>query len=262
MGYTLLVSHPPHGQGNLTLAAPHLGLSPPDLALKAKYPIPEIWAAEEDAARIAVAARAAVQGGLRVVIVPGAELAAIPARVVLSAVAVTEAALNLGAGGSELDLNWAVDVIGVYYTPRTAGAEPAARGVREQGASCDVPFLDLFLPAGSGLKRFTALPEATAFSGLGEGAPLSPAGRVARLVHVCGERFSSGQIDHRLVHMQVRHWPPPAPSPKLVLRKGFSFASAGLGDLLARLGPELVNISHCELASRLVYLTLRFAERG
>jgi hypothetical protein len=262
MAYTLLISHPPHGHGNLAVAAPHLGLSPPDLALKAKYSIPEIWAAEEDAGRIAVTARAAEQGGLRVVAVPGAELAAIPARVVLSAVAVTDAALNLGAGGSELDVNWATDVIGVYYAPRTAGAEPAARGVKEHGAACDAPFLDFFLPAGSGLKRFTALPDATAFSGLGERAALSPAGRLARLAQVCGERFTLGQFDHRLVHMQVRHWPPPGPSPKLVPRKGLSFASDGLAALLARLGPGLVDISHCEFSSRLAYLTLRFAEPG
>jgi hypothetical protein len=196
-----------------------------------------------------------------VVIVPGAELAAIPARVVLSAVAVTEAALNLGVGGSELDVNWATDVAGVYYTPRKAGAEPAARGVREQGASCDATFLDLYIAVERSLKRFTALPDATAFSGFGEAAPLSPAGRVAHLMQVCGERFTSGQFDHRLVNMQVRHWPPPAPSPKLVVRKGLSFASTGLAELLGRLGPELVNISHCEIASRLAYLTLRFAER-
>jgi hypothetical protein len=260
MGYTLLVSNPPHGQGNLALSAPHLGLSPADLALKAKYPIPEIWAAGEDTDRIAVVARAAEQGGLKVMLVPAAALVDIPARVVLGAVAITERSLNLLAAGAQLDLTWDVELFGVYYTPRAGAAEPLGRGVKEQGASCEAPFLDVYLPAENGLKRFTALPDTTVFTGLGEGAALSPAGRLARLAQVCQERFTSAHIDHRLMNMQVRHWPPPGPSPKLVLRKGFSFASTGLADLLARLGPGLVNISHCEFASRLAYLTLQSAE--
>jgi hypothetical protein len=180
---------------------------------------------------------------------------------VLGAAAVTDRGLHVEWGGGRLDLSWDVEVIGAYYTPRLGGAaEPGARGVKEHGATCDAPFLDLYLPEGGALKRLTALPDATAFSGLGGSAALSPAGRVARLAQVCEERFTSVQMDHRLVNMQVRHWPPPGPSPHLVQRKGYSFASTGLAELLARLAPALVNISHCEIGSRLVYLTRRFAE--
>jgi hypothetical protein len=181
--------------------------------------------------------------------------------VVLGAVTVTGSGLVLQGAGTRLEMTWGAAVIGVYYTPRPGAADPGARTVKAQGASCDAGFFEFYLPAGSVVQRFAALPDATAFSGLGGGAALSPAGRLARLVQLCEERFTSAQVDQRLLNMQVRNWPPPGPSPKLLLRKGYSFASTGLAELLAKLGPSLVNISHCELSSRLVYLTLRFGEQ-
>jgi hypothetical protein len=264
--FTLVVSHPPHGQVAVAEAAPHLGLAAPDFALKVNYPIPEIWAAPEhdaEARRIAAELRRA---GLRVVLVPAAALAGLPQRRPVQAARLSEEGVILLAEGKRVEVSWALPVTGVYYTPRAAapGAKEAPhRELRERGASCDGPFFELYVPLGELVDRLAVLPDVTAFSGLEHAGPLSPAGKVARFVQLCEERLTGGRVDRRLVNMQVRHWPPAgALSSGQLVRRGFSFASAGLGDLLERIGPAVVGLSHCEFASRLVYLTWRFAEAG
>ncbi len=264
--FTLVVSHPPHGQVAAAEAAPHLGLATPDFALKVNYPIPEIWAASEheaEAQRIAAELRRA---GARVVLVPAAALAGLPQRWPVQAAHLSEQGVTLLAEGRRVEVNWALPVTGVYYTPRAVGPgtkELPHGKVRERGASCDGPFFELYVPRGELADRLAVLPDVTAFSGLDHEGPLSPAGKVARFVQLCEERLTAGQVDRRLVNMQVRHWPPAGTlSGSQLVRRGFSFASAGLGELLQRIGPAVVGLSHCEFASRLVYLTWRFAEAG
>lgn len=262
---TLLISHPPHGQVDAARAASHLGLSAPDLAVKANYPIPEIWAAEEDEARARTLASAIGEAGIKLALASGQALADIPPHDPVQSVSVTELGVVLLAEGRRVELAWDARLLGVYYTPRAGGGakEQPSRGVRERGAACDAPFFDLFVPGGDALGRFAALANLTEFAGLGESGTLSPAGRVARFAQLCEERFPAGQVDRRLLNMQIRHWPPPATlvAPHLV-RKGFSFSSAGLAELLGKLGPALAEPSHCEFASRLVYLTWRFGEEA
>lgn len=243
-------------------AAPCLGLAAPDVTLKANYSIPEIWAVEEDEARARAQASALREAGLRVVLTTGQALAAIPPHAPVQQVSVTEHGVDLLAEGQPVGLTWDTEFVGVYYTPRAGGPKEApSRVVHEQGATCHAPFFDLYVPGGDVPKRYAALTDLTMFSRLGGPTTLSPAGLVAHFVQFCEERFTAGQVDRRLVNMQVRHWPGPAARrTSQVIRKGFSFASFGLAELLDQLGPDLVGLSHCEFASRLVYLTRRFGE--
>ncbi len=261
---TLLISHPPHGEVDAAAAAPYLGLAAPDLVLKANYQIPEIWAAEEEEAKVRTIAVAARQAGFKVSLVSGPALMDVATRHPLQRVSVADRGVDLVAEGRRMELGWDAELIGVYYTPRAGGGvakDQPVRAVKERGASCDAPFFDLYLAKRDSAERLAVLTDLTAFSGLGESKSMSPAGRVARFVQVCEERFTTGQVDRRLVNMQIRHWPPPASlAAKQLLRKGYSFASAGLAELLAKFGPDMAEPSHCELASRLVYLTLRYGE--
>ncbi len=261
---TLLISHPPHGHADAAAAAPRLGLAAPDLVLKANYQIPEIWAAEEDEAKVRAIADAVRRAGFKVTLVPGAALMSVATRHPVQKVSVADSGVALLAEGRRLELGWDAELIAVYYTPRAGGGggkDQSVRGVKEHGAACDAPFFEIYLAKGDSSERLAVLADLTAFSGLGESKAVSPAGRVARFVQLCEERFTTGQVDRRLVNMQIRHWPPPASlAAKQLIRKGFSFASVGLAELLAKFGPEMAGPSHCELASRLVYLTLRFAE--
>lgn len=168
------------------------------------------------------------------------------------------------AQGQRVELAWDTPFVGVYFTLRGGGPkEPPSRAVHERGAACDAPFFDLYLPAAEAPRRFAALTELTTYEGLGRATTLSPAGLLAHFVQFCEERFAVARVDRRLVNMQIRHWPAPAvrrTSP--LIRKGFSFASFGLAGLLDQLGPDLIDLSHCEFASRLVYLTWRFGDQA
>jgi hypothetical protein len=60
-------------------------------------------------------------------------------------------------------------------------------------------------------------------------------------------------VDERLVNMQVRRRvgaPPPG-----MVRRGFSYATTSLNELLESLAPGLSEIEHEDLASRLAFLT-------
>jgi hypothetical protein len=243
-----------------------VGLAVADFALKVNYPIPEIWAAREDEAGARSIAAGLRSAGARVVLIPAAALAAVPPRWPVQAAQLSEQGLSLLAEGRRVEVGWTLSVTGVYYTPRAAAPgtkEVPLRGVRERGAPCDGPFFELYVPRGELADRLAILPDVTAFSGLEHQGPLSPAGKVARFAQLCEERLTAGRVDRRLVNMQVRHWPPAGTlTGGQLVRRGFSFASAGLGDLLERIGPAVVGLSHCEFASRLAYLTWRFAEAG
>jgi hypothetical protein len=264
----LLVSHPPHGpQPDVAKAARLLGLAAPDLALKAHYAIPEIWAADQGEAGIRTLADGVRAAGFHVSMVPGAALAEIPAHLPIHAVSCTAEGLALAAEGGRYEVAWDAGVIGVYHTPRTPqgvvkpATRPSRETVLEHGAACDIPFFDMYHAEENRLIRLVALPEQTDFSGLPDLGSPSPAGRLAKFVHWSEERFRHGRVDRRLLNMQARHWPPPSTlGAQQLPRTGLSFASHALGDLLFRIDPALVNISHCEFSSRLVYLTWRLGD--
>ena len=76
------------------------------------------------------------------------------------------------------------------------------------------------------------------------------------LVAECDDRFCETEFDRRAVNMHPRK--------RLVVgrgmpedpdRKGFSFATTALSNLLESIAPELQNLNQFELASRLCFLT-------
>jgi hypothetical protein len=54
---------------------------------------------------------------------------------------------------------------------------------------------------------------------------------------------------------------PATPRTALEQRKGFSFASRGLSQLLDTIAPDLQDTGHADFSSRLVYLTTRYTIR-
>jgi hypothetical protein len=239
---TLVLSHPPHrGEVDLKLAAPVLGLAPADLRLKIKYPVPEIWAAEPAPAAQAAAATL-TQAGFRVVAIPGTALAAIPERNPVVSFAFEEHGLIM-RGAEQGTLEYDAAVIGVLFTPRP-------------GESKDAPvpaFLDLYAIVRGHLRRWTCLQGATGFGGMGQRQSASFGMNVHAFAGDLGRRFAKCTLDERLVNMQVRRRigaPPPG-----VVRRGYSYATASLNDLLDSLAPGLSQIEHEDLASRLAFLT-------
>jgi hypothetical protein len=238
---TLILSHPPHGEVDLKLAAPVLGLTPVDVRLKVNYPVPEIWLAEPEPAGEA-AAGTLRRAGLRVTVVPAQALAAIPGRNPVLSFAFEEPGLLIRAAEPST-LGYDVSIIGVLFTPRPDESKAAATPA----------FLDLYAAAQGGLRRWTFLQGTTGFGGMGARQSASFGMNVHALAADLGRRFARCTLDERLVNMRVRRrlgTPPPG-----VVRRGYSYATASLNQLLESLTPGLSEIDDDDLASRLAFLT-------
>jgi hypothetical protein len=239
----LVVSHPPHGDVNLAVAAPLLGLTPVDLRLKLHYPVPEIWIAEEAGDAAGAVANELFQAGFSTVVIPGAALAEIPDRTVVPF-------FNFEADGLALEtaspftLPYDMPLIAVRFSAR----------VEEATHVLPPSFLDVYAVVNTTLRRWTFLQTETGFAGLRGRVTASFSANVKALVTELVNRFPKARIDHRLVNMQVRRRvgsPPPG-----VQRRGYSFATAALHELLEIITPGLSGIEHQELASRLAFLTM------
>jgi hypothetical protein len=239
---TLVLSHPPHsGEVDLKLAAPVLGLAAADVRLKVNYPVPEIWAAEPAPAADAAAAQLR-DAKFRVVVVPGAALAAIPPRHPVLSFAFEDRDL-LVRGDEQTTLDYEASVIAVLFTPRPG----------ESKGSPAPAFLDLYAVVRGRLQRWTFLQGATGFGGMGTRQSASFGMNVHAFAADVARRFAKCTVDERLVNMQVRRRvgaPPPG-----MVRRGFSYATTSLNELLESLAPGLSEIEHEDLASRLAFLT-------
>jgi hypothetical protein len=237
---TLVLSHPPHGEVDLKLAAPVLGLSPADVRLKVNYAVPEIWVVAP-AASAELAAGRLREAGFRVAVVPGAALGAIPPRTPVISFSLEEQGL-LVRGAEQATLEYDASVIAVLFTPRP--------GEHKE----EVPaFLDLYAIVRGHLHRWTFLQGTTGFGGMGSRQTASFGMNVHALAADLGRRFSRCTLDERLVNMQVRRRT--GNPPQGIARRGYSYATASLSKLLDSLAPGLGQIEHDDMASRLAFLT-------
>jgi hypothetical protein len=240
-GPTLVLSHPPHGEVDLKLAAPVLGLAPADVRLKINYPVPEIWVAEPEPEAQSAAASLR-QAKFRVVVVPGAALGAIPPRNPVVSFGFEDQGLLIRAE-EQSTLGYDASVIAVLFTPRPG----------ESKGSPALAFLDIYAITRGRLLRWTFLQGITGFGGMGTRQTSSFGMNVHAFAADVKQRFASSILDQRLVNMQVRR-KTGAPPPGMV-RRGFSYATASLSQLLESLAPGLSQIEHEDLASRLAFLT-------
>jgi hypothetical protein len=133
-------------------------------------------------------------------------------------------------------------VIGVLFSPRPSGG----RGLPPPA------FLDLYAVCDRRLERWTFLQGTTGFAGI-ERQSASFGTNVRTLADDLRCRFTRFTLDERLLNMQVRRRvgaPPPG-----VVRRGYSYATASLNELLESLSPGLSQLEHDDLASRLAFLT-------
>ena len=238
---TLVLSHPPHGEVDLKLAAMVLRLTAVDVRLKANYPIPEIWL-EHGAAAVAESAAASLRAaGMRVVAVPGAALAEIPPQQPVASFAFED-------GGLFLD---AEDQVTVPYDTAVVAVVFAARP--DQGKGPPPAAVELFAPAERGYHRWTILQGVTGFAGASPRQTGSFGVSARNFAADVERRFPEARVDRRLVNMQVRRRtgaPPPG-----AVRRGYSFATPALQQLLDSIEPGLGDLEHEELSVRLAFLT-------
>ncbi len=291
---TLIISNPPHEDLDPALAAPCFGLSPAEVRMKANYPIPEVWLTDSEGATVDPAADILRTAGLNIVSVRGQDLAEIPERTMVKSLAFTDTGLTLNLEDSQVDLSHDEKLIAVFCQPRPETEEssgvagnPLTEGLRQrrsgvfmardslmgfgtssrassaggEAEGAESPFLDIYVPGESSATRpprLALVQDQVDFSGLGNLQLPRAADNMVMFVAELEDRFSAARVDRRLVGMQRRSRAMLSKrTPVSGERKGFSFATAALSQLLESLSPDLKDISQFDLASRLAYLTDR-----
>jgi hypothetical protein len=289
---TLIISNPPHEDLDPALAAPCFGLSPAEVRMKANYPVPEIWLADSDRSKVDPTVDILRAAGLSVVAVPGSDFAAIPSQAIVKTFGFTTTGMTMELEDSQVELSHDGPFVGVFCQPRAgtgessgAGANPLTEGLRQRRSgvfmardslmgfgggsrassaggeeeAADSPFLDIYIPGGStdgGVLRVAVVQDQVDFSGLGDLQLPRANDNMVMFVAEVEDKFGAAHFDRRLVDMQPR-------SRAMVgrrtavsgERKGYSFATAALSQLLESLSPELKGLLQFDLASRLAYLT-------
>jgi hypothetical protein len=289
---TLIISNPPHEDLDPVLAASCFGLSPAEVRMKANYPVPEIWLADSDHGKVDPTVEILRTAGLKVVTVPGSAFPDVPPQTIVKTFGFSTTGMTLELEDSQVELSHDGPFVAVFCQPKAGdvrssgvGANPLTEGLRQRrsgvfmardslmgfgtssrGSSAgdeeetpESPFLDIYIPGAStdgGVLRAAVVQDQVDFSGLGELQLQRATDNMVMFVAEVEDRFSAVHLDRRLVDMQPRSRAMVsrrmAASPE---RKGFSFATAALSQLLESLGPDLKDITQFDLASRLAYLT-------
>ncbi len=287
---TLVISNPPHEDIDPALAAPCFGLSPAEVRMKANYPIPEIWLADSAKGIVDPTVDILRTAGLNVVAVPGERLAKIPAQASVKSFAFTDAGLTLNLEDSQVELSPDGALVAVFCQPRAGGSlarglgsNPLTEGLRqrksgvfmardslmgfgggrgsmsgEEEESAESPFLDIYVPTGTDGSplRLSVVQNEVDFSGLGDLQLPRANDNMVMFVAELESKLPAVRVDRRLEEMQPRARA--MVSQRTAIsgeRKGFSFATAALSQLVESISPDLKDMSQFELASRLAYLT-------
>jgi hypothetical protein len=118
-------------------------------------------------------------------------------------------------------------------------------------------FVDLYVRDAGVLRRFSVMEGLVDFSALDDPGPHGST-PMDTFVQKCEQRFPRTRIDRRLVGTRVRRRRIPTDLRSAAERRaGFSFGTKRLQRLLESIAPDLENVTQNDLASRLIYLTLR-----
>ena len=253
--HALLVSNPPHLKVDALAASAVLGIPPVEANLKVRYLVPEIWVADPDRPVVEADALDLREAGMRCAVIDGQQLRGIPSQQLVRSFAFSEQGIALRTDVTARDLRYEEPMIVLPVSPRAAeGAPPGMRvTIAPSVQVSDVcPFLDVYLPDGN---RFAIYADLVDFAGLGAEATASQQHNISRVAEILRERLRRARFDDRLGNMQLRRPRQSLPPHLLEARRGYSFASPGLDELLTEIAPELRNAHQAELSSRLAFLT-------
>ncbi len=282
--YQLIVSNPPHGEVDLTAALPSFRLSRAEVEMKANYALPEIWFASSEPARLESTFGTLRAAGLSVVLIAGEALRSLPKQAHVTEFTFGEQDLAIHVEGREIKLPYQASITGIACRPShvsdalsrasrsTALGRLSHSGLtpnslvgrserRPEKAKSDAydpefsSFVDLFWQEKGQIFRASFFESSGA---RGERA-------VADLDALAGEleqRFANALFDRRGLGMRVRRRIMVGEYPDDDRRKGFSYATRALSQLLEAISPDLKRIADVELASRLGYLTIRAGSGG
>ncbi len=115
--YQLVVSNPPHGGLDFQAAAKCLGCAAADVRMRSNFSAPEIWLVETDLETAREKATGLLQAGVRVALVPGKVLAAVPGLQLATAVTLDESSLTVECPTGAVKLDRSSSVVAVFGEP-------------------------------------------------------------------------------------------------------------------------------------------------
>jgi hypothetical protein len=105
-----------------------MGSTAAEVRMKANFPAPEIWVAEQDPAAAKERARGLLDAGLNMALVPGSTLAAVPSTQHATTVGLSEQGLSLTVAGEAFDVAVADQIVAVRG--ERPGEQPGKREPR------------------------------------------------------------------------------------------------------------------------------------
>lgn len=261
----LVITNPPHGEIDVEAVAGILKLSSEDARLKIGFVAPEVVrAADWDRAR--EVAEALTRVGMRVAMVNGRELERVPWPEPALSFDLDQTGLHARLLGGDVSIPYDTPVMGVFCKPPesfrlrpTQRLEPGMEGLAVAEAFEWMPRLDLYAVRDGKLSRLTFVQDLADFSALGAGAGSS----LESLLAECQRRFADFELDARLEDVRPRHrFVAGEAGFDVDLRKMYSFGTLLLRSALEAISPELRDVTHYELGSRLAYVLSRHGGEG
>ncbi len=251
----LIVSNPPHRPGDRSAAVWCFDISPLEVTAKAAYQVPEIWFADSDRGVLAEISKVLEAVGLRALWVREEELAAVPEPTPVARVTFDERGLLLEHDSSQHLLRPGTDMVAVVCTP--SGSEFRVRSSGEDVDPEMAPFVDFYFLEAGAVRRYAVIDGLVDFSALRPAEPHKPT-TMTDFAEMCERRFARARVDRRLVGTRVRRRRTEASLRSVAERRaGFSFGTKRLQTLLESISTDLADVTQNDLASRLIYLTLR-----
>ncbi len=291
--WSLLVSNPPHREGDLSGAVPWLGLTPAEARARLNYPAPEVLAADTDRRHLDEVAATLRGAGVNVVLVDGARLGDIPPQSPVLSFSFADTRFVAGTGSAPATLDYTTPLTTVFCVPHEWAAPelPTARrtnelsdalskrrssvfvtrdglvglgGLGRRASMASMPdapvgpsFVDLYVDQNGHLARLAVVQDMVDFAGLGELKLPRAADNVAMFMAECESRFKAARVDRRLTNLA------PRPRPMVVITSSpdapgeLGYRTEPLGQVLESVSSSLKAINPFDLASRLAYLTLQ-----
>ena len=282
----ILIANPPHAAHDLVEVASLFGLTAAEVRMKVNYQIPEIWFEDTDIPNLERKLETLSAVGLNTVLTRASDLNEVPDQTPVQSFEFGKDSLELRCEETAIGIPYDAPTVMVHCQPKhgagfselkiganalgnrlshtniivgESGRHSAVFDMLEKSTAGELyeQFFDFYVSSGSNPLRYSILASVVDFSSLGEPLPTAAA-NMAMFAAECRDRFTTADIDERLLGMRTRDQTVSGPiDPKTGKRKGFSFATPALSKLLREIAPALDQITQADYCSRMVYLTKR-----
>ena len=266
----LVVSDPPHRDVDHEAVATVLGLTAEEARLKMLYTAPEVMLAWDPDRALDFAASLRATGA-NVALIDGRGLVDVPWPTLVDRFELGPEALRVHAAGSDREIPYGAELLAVYSSPppgfsgggandQRPASEPEAEGPASASAIEWTGGLDLYDRGEDGaVRRHTLSRDLTDFSGLGPAAgSMAPEARMRATIAELRARVPGLRLDDRLEHVRPRRrFVGGEVEFDLDMRKLYSFGTLLLRSVMESISPELRDLTHYELGSRLAYVLSR-----